>query len=109
MGPALPVALDLDRNVEIDPAPEQHLDLQAGLRPRLLQQPAPLADDHALLGLPFDQDAAVDLEDAVVALDELVGRYRDRVRQLLGGPLQELLAHELGDEDRRGLIAAGPE
>ena len=43
--------------------------------------------------------------DAVSPLLDLFGRHRDRMRQLVARDRQQLLAHELGGEERLGLIA----
>ena len=83
----------------------------------LLEHGAALADDHALLALPLDDD--LDRDPVALPLRDTRG---DRVRQLVAGDGEQLLADELGDplllghvadrvgrEHRRPLRSAGDE
>ena len=56
------------------------------------------ADEDALLALGLDPHERADHGQAVVALLEVVDDDLDGVRDLLEGPPQDLLAHELGQQ-----------
>src|SRR3954451_2980485 len=82
---ALPLLRDLDAEGEEHRLAHERLDAgpSAGAGPG--QAAAGLADDDALLAVPLDVEARVDLEEVLVlALDEVVDGDRDRVRQLVG-------------------------
>src|SRR3954466_6134737 len=65
-GVALPVLGDLHVQVEVDRGAEEGLDLLAGLDADVAQAGALVADDDALLGVAFDVEAGVDLEQRFV-------------------------------------------
>ena len=83
--------------------PTALLELAAGGGPDRLDHRAAAADEDALLGLGLDPQQRVDL-DEVVALDDLVDLDLDRVRDLLAGAVQHLLAHQLGEPHVLGLV-----
>ena len=56
VGPALPVLVDLDEQLEVGPGRE----LLPRPDPDLLEHRAALADDHALLAVALDQDLDAD-------------------------------------------------
>ena len=62
-------------------------------------------DDDALLAVALDEEVRVDLEQVlVVALDHVVDRDGERVRQLVADALERGLADELGDAGLEGLV-----
>ena len=74
--------------------------------PASLMHRAALADDHPLLRLALDEHLHLEAQHVVVAVVglELLGDDRDRVRQLVARDAQQLLPHQLGDEERLGLV-----
>ena len=73
--------------------------------PASLMTRAALADHHALLRLALDEHLHLVAQHVVVALGlDLLGDDGDRVRQLLARDPQQLLPHQLGDEERLGLV-----
>ena len=111
VGAALPVALDPDpRSPGSTRAPRS---ASSSLRARgagLLQHRAALADHDPLLGLALDPDrrpaAAGRRRGCVARRRRRAPRpsTADRVRQLVAGDAQQLLAQQLGGEERLGLV-----
>ena len=99
LAPALPVALHPDVQVEVG-AGRQRAPHRLADR---LQHRAGTSDDDRPLTRPFDEDLASDV--GPVPLGDPAG---DRVRQLVADGLQQLLAHQLGDEYRLGRVAHRP-
>jgi hypothetical protein len=96
VGAALPVLVDLDPQLEVDAVGH----LGTGPLADLLEHAAALADHHALLALALDDD--VDADAGPLPLGDPRG---DRVRQLVAGDREELLADELGDPLLLGHVA----
>ena len=63
--------------------------------PIVLERPAALADHDPLLRVPFDDQRGVHAGQLVAPL-ELLDHDRDRVRDLLPGDVERLLADDLG-------------
>src|SRR3954454_599859 len=108
-GLALPVLGDLHVQVEVDRGAEEGLDLLAGLDADVAQAGALVADDDALLGVAFDVEAGVDLEQrfvggAALAQAHLLDEYGDRVGQLVADPLEDSLPDQLGDQGLLGSV-----
>src|SRR5437868_12523860 len=87
-----PFRAGLDAELEEDPPPEERLDLGTGACADLAHHAARAADDDLLLRLGLDVDHRPHRP-----LDDLLDLDRDRVRQLVAGQLERLLADELGD------------
>ena len=79
------------------------LDLLARRGPDRLDHAALVADQDALLGFRLHPHRRADGDRAVVLLD-LVDLDLDRVRDLLAGAQEHLLAHQLGEHDVLGLV-----
>src|SRR5215211_3630845 len=87
VGPVLPVLVDRDEQLQVGAGRQ----LLPGPRTGLLQHGAALSDHHALLALALHQD--LDADPGPLPLRHPGG---DRIRQLVVGHGQQLLAHQLG-------------
>src|SRR5436190_2257744 len=92
--------------------PQEHRDAEEGLQlaPRLgadaLEHGAALADQNPLLRLLLDEDGGVDVQPlGPLVLDEVLDAHGHRVRHLLVREVEDLLAHDLRDVERLGLVA----
>src|ERR1022692_1067612 len=108
----LPVLGDLDPQVQVDPGPEQRLDLAAGLRADLLQPRALGADHDRLLAGPLDVHDRVDVDEVGAAFPgrHLLDDNRDGVRQLIPYAFEDRLPDKLRDQlllRLVGLVAMG--
>ena len=72
---------------------------------RLDHAPA-AADQDALLRLGLDQHARASTRNLPSLLLDVLDLDLDRVRNLLAGADQDLLAHQLGQQHRLGLVRA---
>src|SRR5262252_9656450 len=88
--------------------PEQHLELPARRGAGRLEDRATLADHDPLLRLALDAHDDTEREQWLTtarrALVDLIGRYRDRVGQLVAGVGEELLPDELRGNERLRLV-----
>src|SRR4051812_28192937 len=92
-----PAAAHAHDQVEVDPGPEVALELLARGGPDRADHLAAGADEDALLRLGLHPRAGVDDREVVARVVDLLDDDLDRVRDLLEGPAQDLLADELGE------------
>src|SRR4051812_38545986 len=91
--------------VEKDMCAEQAFDLLSCLGTDMLQSRAAFADHDAFLALALDVDGDVNVDEVlVVALNHLVDRDRNRVRQLFPYAVECSFPNELGDHHGVRLI-----
>src|SRR4051812_37304029 len=123
VGAALPVGVDLHLRLQVDPGTEQRLELLAGLRPRVPDHRAALADHDPLLRVALDPHDHPVAEDLVAPLLFPLTRLRRRaLGTRLGRPTAPSAAGGVlafggldvvvfeglgGDHDRMGELVAG--
>src|ERR1700759_739561 len=103
---AAPVAAHADAEVEVDLALELAFERAPGGGADLADLGAAAADQDPLLRFRLRPDLGGDGDEAVrlAWLAHLEHRDLDRVRDLLAGPVQDLLADQLGEQQLRGLV-----
>src|SRR5260370_807087 len=96
----LPVFGDLDAQVQVNPGPEERLDLAPGPAADVLEPGALGPDDDGLLARPFHVHDGVHIGEpaAVRARSHVLDQHGDRMRQLVPDPLERGLPDQLGDE-----------
>src|ERR1044072_8158542 len=102
---AAPVAADADLQLEVDLATQLRFQRAAGGGADLAALPPPLADQDSLLRLGLGPDLGADRGQAVLARRHLLDLDLDRVRDLVAGPVEDLLAAELGHHPPARVVA----
>src|SRR4051812_3793329 len=97
-----------DPNLKVEENLGAELGLERGARgcADLLDLRSSLADQDPLLRLGLDPDLGLDRDQAVGARRDLADGDFDRVRNLLPGPVEHLLADQLGQQQLARLVAA---
>src|SRR4051812_44812134 len=103
---AAPAATSLDLELEVYPGAELAFERAAGRGADLTDLGSLLADQDPLLRLGLGPDLGRDRDQAILAGDDLTDPDLDRVGNLLAGPVQDLLANQLGQQQLAGLVAA---
>ncbi len=101
-----PAAANADRQVEVHARAQLAFELAPGGGPRRLDHPPAGSDQDPLLRLRLDPHERADEGQAILACLHLVDHDLDRVRHLLEGAPQHLLAHELGQHHLERLVGA---
>src|SRR5690349_2410356 len=91
-----PAVADTNLEVEVDLGAELGFQRAARSGPDLGDLASLLTDQDALLGLGLRPDLGDHCDQAIVAALYLLHRYLDRVRDLLAGAVEDLLADQLG-------------
>ena len=92
-----PVPLDLDPDVEVDRRPQEVFDFLAGQVADFFEDGAILADDDALLRVPFDVDRDPDIDLVLAALGHFFDIGGNGVGYFIAGASEELFPDDFSD------------
>src|SRR6267142_513090 len=103
---APPVPAHADREPQEHRDAEERLQLTARVGADALEHGPALADQDPLLRLLLDEDGGADVQPlGSLVLDEILDAHGHRVWHFLVREVEDLLAHDLGDVERLGLVA----
>ena len=99
-----PVPLDFDPDVEVNRRTEEVFDFLAGQVAYFFEDRAVLADDDALLRIPFDIDRDPDIDLVVTAVLHFFDIDGDGMRHFIAGTAEELFPDDFSDQKAFRLV-----